>query len=77
MNALSAPVAAPKSASKNNPAAAAAADQCGTCERKKPSALAGYGYCGSAPSVEQRARFVPDAQECWIPETLRPRQRGG
>lgn len=50
---------------------------CGGCERQKPSTLAGYGYCQSAPTFVTRARFVPDEQECWIPEPFRPRQRGG
>ncbi len=48
---------------------------CGDCDRKQPSTLAGYGYCRSAPTIETRARFVPDDQECWIAEPLRPRQR--
>ncbi len=49
---------------------------CGKCDSSKPSALPGYGYCKSAPTVVTRARFVPDTQECWIPEPIRPRQRG-
>ena len=49
---------------------------CGKCENSKPSPLAGYGYCKSAPTLLTRARFVPDTQECWIPEQIRPRQRG-
>lgn len=28
--------------------------------------LAGYGYCKSAPTVEQRARFFNDAGLCWL-----------
>ncbi len=57
--------------------APASSQHCGGCERKAPSTLAGYGYCRSAPTIETRARFVPDSQECWIPQPLRPRQRGG
>lgn len=37
-----------------------------SAQANQRAALAGFGYCKAAPSIELRARFFRDDTRCWL-----------